>query len=89
MQDAATGQAVAAAMPRIRIAITRSTRWDLVVQALEKVKADSKSDQLEDANQLLKRATELCGELGDAWSGSWKSVSIMGFRSREQPRKRK
>jgi uncharacterized caspase-like protein len=40
---------------------------DLVVQALEKVKADSKSDQLEDANQLLKRATELCSELGDAW----------------------
>jgi hypothetical protein len=40
---------------------------DLVVQALEKVKADSKSDQLEDANQLLKRATELCAELGDAW----------------------
>jgi uncharacterized caspase-like protein len=40
---------------------------DLVVQALEKVKADSKSGQLEDANQLLKRATELCAELGDAW----------------------
>jgi uncharacterized caspase-like protein len=40
---------------------------DLVVQALEKVKADSKPDQLEDANQLLKRATELCAELGDAW----------------------
>jgi uncharacterized caspase-like protein len=40
---------------------------DLVVQALEKVKADSKADQLEDANQLLKRATELCAELGDAW----------------------
>jgi uncharacterized caspase-like protein len=37
------------------------------VQALEKVKADSKADQLEDANQLLKRATELCAELGDAW----------------------
>jgi hypothetical protein len=40
---------------------------DLVVQALEKVKADSKPAQLEDANQLLKRATELCAELGDAW----------------------
>jgi hypothetical protein len=40
---------------------------DLVVQALEKVKADSRPDQLEDANQLLKRATELCAELGDAW----------------------
>jgi uncharacterized caspase-like protein len=40
---------------------------DLVVQALEKVKADSKPEQLEDANQLLKRATELCAELGDAW----------------------
>ncbi len=34
MQDAATGQAVAAAVPRIRIALTRSTRWDLVVQAV-------------------------------------------------------
>ena len=40
---------------------------DLVVQALEKVKADSGPDQLADANQLLKRATELCAELGDAW----------------------
>jgi hypothetical protein len=40
---------------------------DLVVQALEKVKADSKPEQLDDANQLLKRATELCAELGDAW----------------------
>jgi len=40
---------------------------DLVVQALEKVKADSKVGELEDANQLLKRATELCAELGDAW----------------------
>jgi uncharacterized caspase-like protein len=40
---------------------------DLVVQALEKVKADSGPSQLEDANQLLKRASELCSELGDAW----------------------
>jgi Caspase domain len=40
---------------------------DLVVQALEKVKADSGPDQLADADQLLKRATELCAELGDAW----------------------
>jgi uncharacterized caspase-like protein len=40
---------------------------DLVVQALEKMRADSSNDQLGDANQLLKRAAELCGELGDAW----------------------
>ena len=40
---------------------------DLVVQALEKMRADSRPDELEDADQLLKRASELCGELGDAW----------------------
>src|ERR1039457_6921620 len=40
---------------------------DLVVQALEKMRADSSNDELQDANQLLKRAAELCGELGDAW----------------------
>lgn len=40
---------------------------DLVVQALEKMRADSSNDELADANQLLKRAAELCGELGDAW----------------------
>jgi uncharacterized caspase-like protein len=40
---------------------------DLVVQALEKMRADSTADELGDANQLLKRAAELCGELGDAW----------------------
>jgi Caspase domain len=40
---------------------------DLVVQALEKMRADSSASELGDANQLLKRASELCGELGDAW----------------------
>ncbi|MGD0796256.1 MAG: caspase family protein [Acidobacteriaceae bacterium] len=40
---------------------------DLVVQALEKMRADSTADELGDADQLLKRAAELCGELGDAW----------------------
>jgi hypothetical protein len=40
---------------------------DLVVQALEKMRADSSPDELGDADQLLKRAAELCGELGDAW----------------------
>jgi len=40
---------------------------DLVVQALEKMSANSSNDELGDANQLLKRAAELCGELGDAW----------------------
>jgi hypothetical protein len=40
---------------------------DLVVQALERLRADSGTSDLDDANQLLKRAAELCGELGDAW----------------------
>jgi Caspase domain len=40
---------------------------DLVVQALEKMRADSSADDLGDADQLLKRASELCAELGDAW----------------------
>ena len=40
---------------------------DLVVQALEKMTATASNDQLADADQLLKRAAELCGELGDAW----------------------
>jgi uncharacterized caspase-like protein len=40
---------------------------DLVVQALEGVQADSGADQLEDADQLLKRAIELCSDLGEAW----------------------
>lgn len=40
---------------------------DLVVQALEKMSANANNDQLEDADQLLKRAAELCAELGDAW----------------------
>ncbi|HEV2575684.1 MAG TPA: caspase family protein [Acidobacteriaceae bacterium] len=40
---------------------------DLVVQALERVQADSGADQLEDADQLLKRAIELCSDLGEAW----------------------
>ncbi len=40
---------------------------DLVVQALERVQADSGQDQLEDADQLLKRAIELCSDLGEAW----------------------
>lgn len=40
---------------------------DLVVQALERVQADSGTARLEDANQLLKRAIELCSDLGEAW----------------------
>lgn len=40
---------------------------DLVVQALEKMSANASNDQLQDADQLLKRAAELCGTLGDAW----------------------
>lgn len=40
---------------------------DLVVQALEKMRADSSNAELGDADQLLKRAAELCSDLGDAW----------------------
>ena len=40
---------------------------DLVVQALEKMTASASNDQLGDADQLLKRASDLCAELGDAW----------------------
>jgi uncharacterized caspase-like protein len=40
---------------------------DLVVQALERMTPSTPTSQLEDANQLLKRAAELCAELGDAW----------------------
>jgi uncharacterized caspase-like protein len=40
---------------------------DLVVQALERMTPASPNSQLDDANQLLKRAAELCPELGDAW----------------------
>ena len=40
---------------------------DLVVQALEKMSANANNDQLGDADQLLKRASDLCAELGDAW----------------------
>lgn len=37
------------------------------MQALERVQADSGPDQLGDADQLLKRAIELCSDLGEAW----------------------
>ena len=40
---------------------------DFVVQALERVQADSGTAQLEDADQLLKRAIELCSDFGEAW----------------------
>jgi hypothetical protein len=40
---------------------------DLVVQALERLRADSPISEIEDANQLLKRANDLCGESGEAW----------------------
>ncbi len=40
---------------------------DLVVQALERMRANASASDLQDADQLLKRASELCGELGDAW----------------------
>ncbi len=40
---------------------------DLVVEALERVQADSGPSQLGDADQLLKRAIELCSDMGEAW----------------------
>src|SRR6202789_117310 len=40
---------------------------DLVVQALERAGPQSSSSDFEDALQLLKRASAVCGELGDAW----------------------
>jgi hypothetical protein len=43
------------------------TGQDLIVQALELLQADSKRSEVEDANQLLRRATDLCAESGEAW----------------------
>jgi hypothetical protein len=40
---------------------------DLTVQALERMQANSDSSQLQDANELLKRASDLCSKLGEAW----------------------
>jgi len=40
---------------------------DLVVQALERLRADSPRDELERADELLKRAADLCSEIGEAW----------------------
>ena len=40
---------------------------DLVVQALEHMRADSQPSQLSTPNELLKRATDLCSESGEAW----------------------
>ena len=40
---------------------------DLVVQALERLRADASRNDIEDANELLKRASDLCGEAGEAW----------------------
>lgn len=40
---------------------------DLIVQALEHAGPQSSPSDFEDALQLLKRASAVCGELGDAW----------------------
>jgi hypothetical protein len=40
---------------------------DLIVQALEHAGPQSSDSDFEDALQLLKRASAVCGELGDAW----------------------
>ena len=40
---------------------------DLVVQALERLRPDTSRAQLTDANELLKRAIDLCSESGEAW----------------------
>jgi hypothetical protein len=39
----------------------------MIVQALEHLRADSPPGDLEDADQLLRRAIDLCAESGDAW----------------------
>lgn len=44
-----------------------TTGQDLIVQALELLRADSKRTEVEDANQMLRRATDLCAESGEAW----------------------
>src|SRR5258708_35569941 len=63
----ATALALFAGAPVARAQGRCGAGVDLVVQALEKMRADSSSSELGDADQLLKRAAELCGELGDAW----------------------
>ncbi len=40
---------------------------DLIVQAVERAGPQSSISDFEDALQLLKRASAVCGELGDAW----------------------
>lgn len=40
---------------------------DLIVQALEHLRADSSREELQDADQLLRRALDLCSESGEAW----------------------
>jgi hypothetical protein len=40
---------------------------DLIVQALERAGPQSSTSDFADALQLLKRASAVCGELGDAW----------------------
>lgn len=40
---------------------------DLVVQALERLRPESPRPELTDANELLKRAIDLCSESGEAW----------------------
>jgi Caspase domain len=40
---------------------------DLIVQALERAGPQSSASDFMDALQLLKRASAVCGELGDAW----------------------
>jgi hypothetical protein len=43
------------------------TGKDLIVQALERLDEKSPPKQLVEANELLKRAADLCSESGDAW----------------------
>jgi uncharacterized caspase-like protein len=62
-----TALACLALVPNARAQGRCGAGVDLVVQALEKMRADSGTGELQDADQLLKRASELCAELGDAW----------------------
>ena len=65
----ATGDKERASGPKFGHVVAEScgAGKDLVVQALERMRADSAHPQLSDANELLKRAADLCSESGEAW----------------------
>ena len=59
---------VAGTLPHARAEDARcGAGKDLIVQALERAGPQSSASDFMDALQLLKRASAVCGELGDAW----------------------